>query len=286
MQIFQVVLMLRLRLRQLWLFFMGLAVVGLPLARSQAATDAVRLCFTRWKPYAYDSDNGHGPAGLAIDIATRAFELSGRSVTFVEMPHSRCHNGIRQGLYDGILFESLKEKPVERLVSSRFALVNRVLVAVVRDSYSHTRYKGMRIFEGANWLHVVGDDYPAKIINDPDMYPVDVGENAHGLLMLRHNYVDVVFRDLASLHFGADAVTSATGLRTLLPAVDVEPVYMRLEERLAPIIDDYDNAIAKMLSDGSIDRLFYKHLGFGRTAFNRYFSGDDAPVSMQDRLMP
>ena len=280
--------MLKVRLRQLWLFLLVLAVGGVPLARSQAqaATDDVRMCFTRWEPYAYDNDDGHGPAGLAIDIAKRAFELSGREVIFVEMPHSRCHFGIRLGIYDGILFESLKEKTVEKMVSSRFALVDRVLVAVVRDSYARTRYEGLSTFEGANWLHVVGDDYPAKIINNPDMYPVDVGENAHGLLMLRRNYVDVVFRDLASLHFGTDAVTGGSGLKTLLPAVDVEPFYMRLEERLAPIMADYDDAIAKMLADGTIDRLFYKHLGFGRTAFNHYFSGNDTPISPQDRLMP
>ncbi|WP_143182061.1 ABC transporter substrate-binding protein [Thalassospira sp. TSL5-1] len=278
--------MFKVHWRQLCFCFFVVTVVGLPLAQSRAGAEAVRLCFTRWEPYAYDNGDGHGPTGLAIDIARRAFELSGREVTFVQMPHSRCHIGIRLGLYDGILFESLKEKPVEKLVTSRFALINRVLVAVVRDSYPHTRYRGLDTFEGANWLRIVGDDYPEKIINDPDMYPVDVGENAHGLLMLRRNYVDVVFRDLASLHFGADAVKGATGLKTLLPAVDVEPFYMRLEERLAPVMQAYDDATAKMLSDGSIDRLFYKHLGFSQIAFNHYFSGTDTPVLPQDRLMP
>ncbi|RCK49922.1 hypothetical protein TH25_13030 [Thalassospira profundimaris] len=278
--------MLKVGLRQLCFGFLVLAIAGLPLARSQAATEAVRLCFTRWEPYAYDDGNDTGPAGLAIDIAKRAFDLAGRAVTFVQMPHSRCHIGIRMGHYDGILFESLKEKPVEKLVTSRFALVNRVLVAVVRESYPKAGYDGLSTFQGANWLRVVGDDYPEKIIDDPDMYPVDVGENAHGLLMLRRNYVDVVFRDLASLHFGSDAVKGTPGLKTLLPAVDVEPFYMRLEERLAPVMKGYDDAIAKMLSDGSIDHLFYRHLGFSQIAFNHYFSGDETPVLPQDRLMP
>lgn len=250
----------------------------------QAAADEIRLCYSRWEPYAYD--DGAGATGLAIDIARQAFEITGHSVSFTQMPHSRCHFGIRYGVYDGVLFESLKEVTVEPLQASKFGLINRVMVAVVRESYPHTAYEGPSTFEGANWLHVQGDDYPEKIISDSQMYPVDVGENAHGLLMLRKNYVDVVFRDLASLHFGSDAVREPAGLKTLLPAVDIEPFYLRLKTELAPVLADYDGAITEMIANGSIDRLYYKHLGFSQIAFNRYFSGSSQPTLPQDRLMP
>ncbi|WP_157831906.1 substrate-binding periplasmic protein [Thalassospira marina] len=259
-------------------------LTGIFVPLSHAMADEVRLCFSRWEPYAYD--DGNGATGLAIDIAKRAFEISGHDATFTQMPHSRCHFGIRYGIYDGILFESRPGETVESLSASRFALVNRVLVAVVRESYPQTAYEGLQTFEGANWLHVVDEDYPAKILNSTQMYPVDVGENAHGLLMLRRNYVDVVFRDLASLHFGSDAVHEPAGLKTLLPAVDIEPFYLCMESKFARVTADYDQAITKMLADGSIDRLYYKHLGFSQIAFNRYFSGSSQPTLPQDRLMP
>ncbi|OSQ38416.1 substrate-binding periplasmic protein [Thalassospira mesophila] len=249
-----------------------------------AGDNTLRLCFSRWEPYAYD--DGAGPTGLAIDIARQAFETSGYRVSFTQMPHSRCHFGIRYGVYDGVLYESLNEKTVEPLTASHFGLISRVLVAVVRESYPKTAYHGPSTFEGANWLHVAGDDYPDNIVNNPDMYSVDVGENAHGLLMLRRNYVDVVFRDLASLHFGADAVREPAGLKTLLPAVDIEPFYLRLKTSLSAPLADYDKTINTMIADGTIDRLYYKHLGFNQIAFSRYFSGSSQPVLPLERLMP
>lgn len=249
-----------------------------------AAADEIRLCYNRWEPYAYD--DGTGASGLAVDVARQAFETSGHQVRFTQMPHARCHFGLRYGAYDGVLFENLKETMIEPMVESKFAVINRVLVAVVRESYPHSAYKGPSTFEGANWLHVQDEDYPAKITSDSQMYPVDVGENAHGLLMLRRNYVDVVFRDLASLHFGADAVRETAGLKTLLPAVEIEPFYLHLKDTLAPVLADYDGAVAEMIANGSLDRLYYKHLGFSQVAFNRYFSGSSLPTLPQDRLMP
>jgi ABC-type amino acid transport substrate-binding protein len=250
-----------------------MALIVLPLLSFEAKARDLRLCFHRWAPYAYD--NGGGAEGLAVDLAREAFSRVGDRVTFVQMPVTRCRLSILYGTLDGMLFDdgdhAGEDKDAKGLLRAQYGLIKRVLVSVVRRSYPKDRFAGPETFAGANWLKVAGFDYPETAIAK-DMHAVEVGENAQGLSMLRLNYVDVVFRDLASLRFGTDAPDVEDGLKILLPAVQITPCFLRLRTGLKAHMLAYDQAVKEMRREGLVDRLYYQQLGFSEVGFSRFIS--------------
>lgn len=254
-----------------------MALIVLPLLSFEAKARELRLCFHRWAPYAYD--NGSGAEGLAVDLAREAFSRIGDRVTFVQMPVTRCRLSILYGALDGMLFDDGDDQgaragtdnDAKGLLRAQYSLIKRVLVSVVRRGYPKDHFSGAETFAGASWLKVAGFDYPETAIAK-DMHAVEVGENAQGLSMLRLNYVDVVFRDLASLRFGTDAPDVEDGLKILLPAVQITPCYLRLRKGLMAHMLAYDHAVEEMRNEGLIDRLYYKQLGFSEVGFSRFIS--------------
>ncbi|MDP2698642.1 hypothetical protein [Thalassospira sp.] len=264
--------------------FCALMLIGLTSLRVQGAE--LRLCYDRWAPYAYD--DGAGATGLAVELTQMALNEAGHHAEFFQMPRARCYFGIRYGIFDGILLDHGDDYDALKLLVADRSVVSRVLVALVREDFRHGASRAMDMFAGANWLKVAGHDYPVSLTENQDMIPVDVAENAHGIEMLQKRHVDVVFRDLASLHFGRDPMVSPAGIRIVMPAISIDQQFLRLIPSLGGVMTDYNRAMETLSQTGMIDRIYYKHLGFSQIGFQRYISRSSTPVTsaLMEKIHP
>ncbi|MFH1804267.1 MAG: hypothetical protein ABID63_05190 [Pseudomonadota bacterium] len=263
--------------------FCALMLIGLTSLRVQGAE--LRLCYDRWAPYAYD--DGAGATGLAVELTQTALNEAGHHAEFFQMPRARCYFGIRYGIFDGILLDHGDDYDALKLLVADRSVISRVLVALVREDFRDGPAT-MGMLAGTNWLKVAGHDYPASLTENQDMTPVDVAENARGLEMLQKRHVDVVFRDLASLHFGRDPMDSPAGIRIVLPAISIDRQFLRLIPSLGGVMVDYNRVMETLYDSGLIDRTYSKHLGFSQIGFQRYISRSSLPVTsaLMEKIHP
>lgn len=216
------------------------------------------------RPTAY-MENGK-PAGMLVDVVTEAFRRSGHMVKIQLMPWARCLAEVREGNVDGIF--SVFRLP-ER--ESFLAYTENPVISQVEVFFTHTdsriEFKGNLSDLSNTRVGVIRDtSYGAEIdaqVKNGSWRNVTYTSNIDSLVaMLAAKHIDIAPSYRAVFIDAAKRAGIAGKIKELSPAVQSIPSYLAFNKKrdYAQAMADFDNALASMKKDKSLDAIYARYL--------------------------
>ncbi len=192
---------------------------------STLCAEAITLCYEEWSPYA--SRSGEQNKGIVLTLLSQKSTALNVPISFVDLPHNRCVNGVKNDRYHGAIF--IDQSDGLDLVSKPVAMW-KIGFAVAEG---HTAQNAADVNYGI--LILAKDyEYPAQVLSKLERLPLvrkrvqyySQGDaNTRGLF----NYIikgqaDVMLVD----EVWAEQMKSKLRLkiRMLAPAIHIEPQYI------------------------------------------------------------
>jgi polar amino acid transport system substrate-binding protein len=135
-------------------------LIGLLLLSHMAVADEVRLVTLEYPPYTTQS---RANGGSMIELAKRAFAISGHTAIIEFRPWARAQQEMRQGKYDGILLLWPEEVTAAGLVASRPLAYSEMGFFVRKDA--PLTFSTLEQLKGQRVGVARGYDYPDSIMN-------------------------------------------------------------------------------------------------------------------------
>lgn len=224
---------------------------------AQPERPTVRFCFNSWPPYVQKDESGFG--GISIDILTEAARRAELTAVFEELPWNRCLEMVRQGSMDAVVDAAGREEFLYG-PSSYSVYTNTIWV---RDEDT-LALSSLDLLQGKRIGLVHGYEYPDALHGDLSKggltyeYSVD---DAANIRMLAFGRVDAIVADLVStLSFAREHGLS---IHPLNPNHSVDRLYPSFNQDRADLHQALDAALADMIDDGTVDRVYRDHLGVG-----------------------
>lgn len=221
-----------------------------------AAADPVRFCAADWRPYSYPDGDGGRAAGVSVDILTEAARRAGTLASVEILPWSRCVQSVIAGKRDA----AVDAGPRDGYIQTRAAHTLFQNVFFVRADSPLRDYVALDQFRGRTVGLVRGYSYPGL----PDLRGIATVVEAPSdelmAEMLAAGRIDVAVGDPVT--FQPLAVRAGkTAVRALAPAHNTDRLRPAFHPSLHALADRFDAAIAAMLADGTVDRIYTLHLG-------------------------
>lgn len=236
---------------------MRLAILLIAMAAGPTAFAAsLKFCFVAWPPYT--KVIGADPTGISIDIAKQAASLAGFEPSFQELPWKRCLAEADAGQYDAVIDTSRRDDGTQFLYPEHYSST-WTDGFWVNDKSPLTQYTSLEQFHGRSFGLVNGYSYPEEIKSNPH-FSVDYSNNDEAALRkLAINRVDVVVTDIVS---GIEILKNIgeKRVRYLKPVYAKEPLYFAFYRKNSIQRTLFDQELGKMLKDGSVDKVYLKHL--------------------------
>lgn len=231
-----------------------LAIAGLQ-GTLRADEGKVRYCFNHWPPYAEMA--GETAGGISVEILREATARAGMTASFLEIPWNRCLEMVRKGEIDAVV--DAMERPEYLQGKTSFSYYTNTFW--VRRDFPSDRLDMAALAAKTVGL-VDGYKYPDTVWSDLDKagakvdYSVDDGANIRKLAFGR---VDAIIGDfVGTLDF---VEKNGLRLKPLSPTHSADRLYTSFNKDRADLLSRVDAALAAMLADGSVDRIYRRRLG-------------------------
>lgn len=241
-----------------WFRCIGLvAVLALPTA---AWSDTLRLVGDPWPPFVGEGLKG---GGLATAIVRAALERAHYQVTFEEAPWARGLKGIEEGRYDVLVDAWYSQERARIGAFSVPFLTNRLRFITLKGSDIAVD-QGLAALYPYSIAVVRGYAYTPEFDNDPQLKKIPVQSFQAALNMLAGGRVQLALEDeyVANYLMALQPVTVRDKLKLLDPPL-VENSLRILVSLKRPdygaIVEAFNQAIAAMQADGSLQALFKAH---------------------------
>lgn len=224
-----------------------------------AEPDRLAACFAEWPPYAYTGDGG--PAGLSVQVIGEAARRAGLRASFTPLPWKRCLRAVEQGEID----VALDGLPRDSLINGTTPHPVLVSAALVRGDLAK-RVTGAADLSGLVLGHPIG-----WAVSPPLQAMIDAGSISVARPVTRDQVVAMM--KAGRVDFALDAYGEFQRLAREA-GIEVEPVagtvtvtqmYPLVSPGRPELRDRLDAALARMVSDGTMDRLFVETLGMSRS---------------------
>lgn len=234
------------------LALLGILVMQGPL---RAGDPEVRYCFNDWPPYAQMA--GKNAEGISVDILREATVRAGMAARFLELPWNRCLDMVRSGEMDAVI-DAAKRPEYLQGPNSFSYYTNTVWV---RDDFPADSLDFGAFQEKTIGL-INGYKYPDSLWSELRsagmiiVYSVDDGANIRKLAFAR---VDAIIGDfVGTLTFAKE---NDLKLKPLSPTHSADRLFPSFNRNKGELHSRIDAALAAMIADGSIDRVYRRHLG-------------------------
>jgi len=217
---------------------------------------------TRWKPYAYEDENGH-LQGVSVDIARRVMQLADLDVTFVTYPVNRLHSMLQKGeidmnYADALIWNSAEERQ-HYVFSKPYSVVNEHLYFLAgHPAHGQSPQQLDQLVIGM----VRGYTYRA----------LDPAINAHRLTRLETSQDDALIKLLQSRRVDAiamvDDIFNALVISSHLDPsqfrqgakLSEAPLVFKLQPQHAQWLPQINRAINTLRSNGELDHIKSRYL--------------------------
>ncbi len=230
-------------------------IVALSLA-GPAMAEPVRFCFARYPPFT-DVGADEQPAGLSIDALRDAARRVGDDPRFEPLPWARCLELVRTGLLDAAV-DSAADRAGYAI--GRHPTTLTTLAFFVSTASPLHRFQGLPSLDGLR-VGLARDYAYTPEITRYDGFVADrsAGDDLGLARLLAGGRVDAVLSDLALM---SDLARShGFAFRALEPVYSVTPLYPAFSLTRRAMAAHFDSAIAAMLQDGTLDRLYRAAIG-------------------------
>ena len=222
-----------------------------------AAEAPVRFCFNNWAPYAVADNTGFH--GISVAVLTQAAERAGLTATFEELPWNRCLEMVRQGWFDAVLDAADRSEFLQGPTSySVYSNTIWVTTGVKQTDLAFDALHGKKI--GL----VDGYSYPDQLMEQLQAFELKIDysvDDATNIRKLAFGRVDSIVGDFVStLLFARE---HGLEVHPLVPSHSFDRLYPSFNTAQASMQRKIDKSLAAMIADGSIDKIYRKHIGIG-----------------------
>ena len=215
----------------------------------------VRYCFNDWPPYA--RMEGEIAAGISIDILREASARAGVAASFVELPWNRCLEMVRSGELDAVI--DAVERPEYLQGPTSFSYYTNTVW--VREEFP-TDSLDFEALRGRNIGLIDGYKYPDDLRSELRRAGMTIGYSVNdraNIRKLAFDRVDAIIGDFVSTLIFAQE--NDLKLKPLTPTHSADRLYTSFNRDRGEIHARIDAALAAMIADGSIDRVYRRYLG-------------------------
>ncbi len=230
-----------------------------------ARATPVDFCFTVWPPFA--ALEAGKPAGISVEILTRAAMRAGFEASFTQLPWARCLKETESGRFDA----AVDGNPERReYLHGRHSTTPVAIAFWVREGSPVQRFAGYDQFAGQTVGYTLGYNYVeaamAALKNQLMVAPDDDAEVA----MLLAGRVDAIIGDLVVI--GALAQRVKAPIRPLSPAAAETHYFPLFNPARADKLARIDAAIGEMIAAGEVDTIFRDRIGLSHSDILRTLS--------------
>jgi ABC-type amino acid transport substrate-binding protein len=243
--------------RRNWLLASALAG-WLIVASTPAISDGtVSFCFNEWPPFTMTEEGK--AVGISVDILTEASRSEHLKPHFSALPWKRCLEEVRKGNIDAVIDAASRSEFVQGPTSfseytNTFWVRKENLLKIFNLEDLRNKIVGL----------VHGYDYPVSLMDEMRLYDIVIEhsvDDATNIRKLAFGRVDSIVSDLAStLQY---ARKHGLRLRPLEPTHSLDSLYVSFNSEAKGLQGRIDRAVARLIADGAVDRIYRFHLGIG-----------------------
>ena len=219
----------------------------------------VKLCGVDWPPFTF-SEHGKLTHGLSIDIYKEAFGRLGMSIDAKSMPWQRCTKLVKHGTMDALIDNTHSDQFIHGLTPTAFY----PLAIYVRSDF-HQSIFSRESMNNKDVAVIKGYDYTDKISSFTSWNKLFVQSESMLVKLLIAKRFDYILLD----QFAAKYLekTHNVKLKMLPPVIDTAMLYLVFNKNKSELMMKFDTQIRLMINDGTMDKLYIKHLGQSYLSF-------------------
>lgn len=214
----------------------------------------IDFCFTSWLPFAA-IDNGK-PAGISVEVLTRAAARTGFTASFTELPWARCLHETATGRFDAAL-DGNPER--QEYLHGRHSTTPVAIAFWVRQDAVAQTFTGYDQFAGQAIGHTLGYNYVEGAMTALKGQLVVAPDDEAEIAMLTAGRVDAILGDLVVI--GELARRMKAPIRPLSPPAAETDYYPLFNPDRSDKMARIDRAIGEMIAAGEIDTIFRERIG-------------------------
>jgi len=228
------------------------AISFMPTRPIYGAANTVDFCFNSWPPYAWVEDGE--PVGISIDILREAARRAGLTATFGHLPWKRCLQLVQEGKFDAVVDAAERDEFTQG--PSSYVVYTDTIWVREDDPLTAANPQALR---GRTLGIVDGYHYGNGLTEDPRIVLEPAVNDEMNIRKLAFGRVDAIIADFTSTM--AFALANQLRIRPLLPHISFDRLYPSFNKGRGKLQASINRAIAKMLEDGFVDRVYRKHIG-------------------------
>lgn len=212
----------------------------------------VKLCGVDWPPFTF-SEHGELTHGLSIDVYKEAFKRLGMEISTKSMPWQRCMKLVKHGSMDALIDNTHSNEFIHGPTPTAFY----PLAIYVRSDFEQSKFS-WKAMENQDVAMVKGYDYIDKIASFKSWHKQYAVSESVLVKMLKAKRFDYILLD----SFAAKnlEVIHDMKLKMLTPRIDIAKLYLVFNQKKSALMNKFDETIIAMISDGTMDKLYLKHL--------------------------
>lgn len=229
-----------------------LIVIAAKASESVSVPKTILLCGTEWPPFLL-THNGSFDEGISVDVIRAAFARIHVPVRLVPLSWIVCVQKLKSGAMDGAIDAFPTDHGVHGVNSSSF-----YPLALFVEANSPTQDWTWEQMRGKKIGMVRGYVYGPTVQSYKDWVRIDAESDQQLIVWLQRKRADLVLTDM----FAGPILAEKLGVkvRALAPLVETLPLYLNFHPSQKELAMRYDQVIADMISDGTMDAIYRKYL--------------------------
>ncbi|MDX1737113.1 MAG: transporter substrate-binding domain-containing protein [Alphaproteobacteria bacterium] len=252
------------RLFKLCLTLSTVFILTLYIGISAKAND-VKGCFTTWPPYTYmDNDE---PKGITVDVMQEAARRKNFNLELNNLPWNRCLRMVQQNQMH-FAMDSLPRAGYKRIKSPSAIYIQTFWQRKSAKSDILTYYGQIT---DQRLALIQGYKYSDDLLEAGFSHIEWVKDETTAARLIERERLDLLFGDVVVMQHILNR--DDFQLKPMMPVQSVDFLFPAFNLGQSEIANQFDDAVASMHADGTMDKIYTKHIGLSYTGLVKLSRG-------------